>query len=87
MVSADHFRQELRAQMARATIAGQMDVLIKSGELCRSLRTFTGSLGLIACCDAMQAEFKPGDTMILDRANGAGRPLFAAAFKVNWSFR
>ncbi len=23
-------------------------------------------------CDAMQAEIKPGDTMILDRTNGAG---------------
>jgi hypothetical protein len=23
-------------------------------------------------CEAMQAEMKPGDTMILDRANGAG---------------
>jgi hypothetical protein len=24
------------------------------------------------CCDAMQAEMKPGDMMILDRTSGAG---------------
>lgn len=72
MVSADHFRFELLAQMGRASSSGQIDILINSGELCRSLRTFTGSLGLIACCDAMQAEMKPGDTLLVERVNGAG---------------
>jgi hypothetical protein len=24
------------------------------------------------CCDAMQAEMKPGDTLLIERANGAG---------------
>jgi hypothetical protein len=68
MVSIDNFRQELRAQLARAATVGRIDVLINSGELCRSV----GSFGSVSCCDAMQAEFKQGDTMLLDRTNGAG---------------
>ena len=63
MVSTDHFRQELRAQFARAATGGRIDVLINSGELCRSITT--GSSGSASCCDAMQAEFKPGDTLLL----------------------
>jgi hypothetical protein len=73
MVSTDHFRRGLRAQMARATIAGQIDVLINCGQLYRSLGGYPGSIhGMPLCCDAMQAEMKLGDTIILDRANGAG---------------
>jgi hypothetical protein len=68
MVSTDHFRQELRAQLARAAMAGRLDVLINAGELCRSL----GSFGFALCSDAMQAEFEQGDTLLLDRTNGAG---------------
>jgi hypothetical protein len=73
VVFTDHFRRGLRAQMARATIAGQLDVLINCGRLYRSLGGYPGFIhGMPLCCDAMQAEFKPGDTMILDRTNGAG---------------
>jgi hypothetical protein len=73
MVSTDHFRRGLLAQMARATIAGQIDILINCGQLYRSLGGYPGSThGMSFCCEAMQAEMKPGDTMILDRANGAG---------------
>ena len=73
MVSIDHFRQGMLAQMARAAIGGQMDVLINSGELYRSLGGYPGSMhGMPSCCDAMRAEMKPGDTMVLDRTNGAG---------------
>jgi hypothetical protein len=85
MVSADHFRHELRVQMARAAINGQIDVLINCGELCRSLRTFIGSRGLIACCDTMQAEFKLGDTMVLDRANGAGMTVRYLLPRSKWT--
>jgi hypothetical protein len=70
MVSSDHFRQELLAQMGRAAHIGHIDVLINSGDLCRALPT--GSVWSSACCDAMQDEFKPGDTMLLDRSSGAG---------------
>jgi hypothetical protein len=67
MVSTDHFRHELLAQLDRA---GLIDILINSGELCRAVPK--GSAWSNACCDAMQDEFKPGDTMLLDRSSGAG---------------
>ena len=70
MVSTDHFRQELLAQLGRAATRGCIDILINSGELCRST-TRDGS-GPGSCCDAMQEEFKLGDTLLLDRTAGAG---------------
>jgi hypothetical protein len=70
MVSTDHFRQELLAQLDRAATGGRIDVLINSGELCRAVPK--GSAWSNACCDAMQDEFRPGDTMLLDRSSGAG---------------
>jgi hypothetical protein len=69
MVSFDHFRQELLAQLGRAATGGRIDVLINSVELCRSIRGISDST---ACCDAMQAEFKPGDILVLDRSHSAG---------------
>lgn len=73
MVSTDHFRQELLAQMKRAANGGRIDVLINSGELYRSLGGYPGSMhGMPSCCDAMQAEMKPGDTLLVERTNGAG---------------
>jgi hypothetical protein len=70
MVSTDHFRYELRAQLARAAKAGRLDVVISSAELCRSITN--GSSWYASCCEAMQAEFKQGDTLILDQTDGAG---------------
>jgi hypothetical protein len=76
MVSADHFRQGLLAQMSRAAKGGRVTVLINSSELYRSLGGYPGSThGMSSCCDAMQAEMKAGDTMILDRASGAGMTI------------
>jgi len=73
MVSTDHFRQELLAQMCRASAHGSIDILITSGELYRSLGGYPGSShGLPFCCDAMQDEMKPGDILLVERANGAG---------------
>jgi hypothetical protein len=73
MVSTDHFRQGLLAQMSRAAYGGRTDVLINSGELYRSLGGYPGSaLGMPSCCDAMQAEMKAGDVLLLGRTNGAG---------------
>ena len=63
MVSTDHFRQELLAQLGRAAAQGRIDVLINSGELCRSITK--GSSGSASCCDAMQEEFRLGDTLQL----------------------
>jgi hypothetical protein len=70
MVSTDHFRQELCAQLGRAATLGQIYVLVNSGELCRAIPS--GAAWSNSCCDAMQAEFKLGDTLVLDRSNGAG---------------
>ncbi len=70
MVSTDHIRHELLAQLGRAARQGRLDVFINSGELCRSITR--GSSGSASCCDAMQEEFNLGDTLLLDRTNGAG---------------
>jgi hypothetical protein len=70
MVSTDHFRQELFAQLGRAATQGRIDILINSGELYRSITR--GGFRSGSCCDAMQEEFKMGDTLLLDRTNGAG---------------
>jgi hypothetical protein len=70
MVSVDHFRQELLAQMDRAARGGRVDVLINCGELCLSISR--DNVQSKQSSDAMQAEIKPGDTTIFDRTSGAG---------------
>jgi hypothetical protein len=73
MVSTDHFRQELLAQLGRAATRGCIDILINSEELCRS--TPRDGSGPGSCCDAMREEFKMGDRLLLDRTNGAGMTI------------
>jgi hypothetical protein len=76
MVTIDHFRQGLLAQMSRAAIRGRIDVLINSGELYRTLGGYPGSThGMPSCWDAMQAEMKLGDTLLLDRTSGVGMTI------------
>jgi hypothetical protein len=76
MVSIDYFRQGLLAQMERATHGGRIDVLINSRELYHSLGGYRGSAhGMPSCCDAMQNEIKTGDTVLVERANGAGMTI------------
>lgn len=73
MVSVDYFRQGLLAQMSRAAKVGRIDVTINSGQLHRELGGNAGSMhALPLCCEAMQEELKSGDTLVLDRTNGAG---------------
>ena len=73
MVSIDHYRDELVAQLGRAAGLGRIDILTNAAELCRSLlKSPQTAQEMGRCCDAMQAEMKPGDSMIIDRANGAG---------------
>ena len=73
LVSTDHFREGLLAQMGRATKGGRIDISINSGELYRSLGGYPGSThGMPCCCDAMQDEMKLGDTLLVERTNGAG---------------
>jgi hypothetical protein len=69
MVSTDHFRQELLAQFGRAATQGRIDILINSGELCSSIR---GGSRSASCCDAMQEEFRLGDTLLVERTNRGG---------------
>ena len=84
MVSTDYFRQGLLAQMSRAAYGGRIDVLINSGELYRSLGGYPGSAhAMPSCCDAMQAEMKLGDTLLLDRASGVGMTVRYLLPRVN----
>jgi hypothetical protein len=73
MVTTDHFRKGLLAQMLRASKHGRIDVLINCGELYRSLGGYPGSThGMPLCCDAMQDEMQLGDILLIERVNGAG---------------
>jgi hypothetical protein len=73
MVSADHFAQELRAQMSRAAKHGSIDIVINSGELYRSVGGYPGSThGMPACCDAMPSEMMPGDILLVEQTGGPG---------------
>ena len=74
MVSVDYFRRELQAQMGRAAKSGLIDVLVNSGELYRSLGGYPDSMqhGMPFCCNAMQDEMKPGDTLLVEHTNGSG---------------
>jgi hypothetical protein len=73
MVSIDHFRHELLAQFGRGARTGAIDILINSGELCRSLGGNSGhNSQIFSCCDAMQEEIRPGDTVLLERDSGPG---------------
>jgi hypothetical protein len=69
VVSIDHFRHELISQLRRAAAKGATSIVITSGELCQSIRM--GKSSTNACCEAMQAEMKPGDVLI-DQSSGAG---------------
>jgi Ni2+-binding GTPase involved in maturation of urease and hydrogenase len=69
MVSADHFAHELRTQLRSAAEQGAATIVITSGELCKSIRGSGRSTQ--ACCEAMQAEVKPGDVVLVENS-GSG---------------
>ncbi len=71
MVSFVHFRQELLAQMDGATIRGQKDVVINCLELHVAVGVFP-SQNHHTAADVMEAERKPGDIVLVERANPAG---------------
>jgi hypothetical protein len=70
MVSIDHFAHELRTQLRSAAAQGATNILISSSELCRSIRTESGSMD--ACCEAMQEEIKHGDIIVQGKGSGEG---------------
>jgi hypothetical protein len=72
MVSVDHFRYELIAQLRRAASEGATTMVVTSGDLCRSIRD--ANRWTQACCEAMKAEMKDGDVMI-DERSGLGMTI------------
>jgi hypothetical protein len=72
MVSADHFAHELRTQLRSAAAQGATTIVITSGELCKSIRA--SGHWTRSCCEAMQAEVKPGDVVLVS-ASGAGMTI------------
>jgi hypothetical protein len=70
MVSVDHFTQELKWQLRTAAEQGATTVVITSEDLCKLIRD--GSRSTQACCDAMQAEVKPGDVVLVPQNIGSG---------------
>jgi hypothetical protein len=80
LVSVDHFRHELLAQMNRAVEHGSIVTVINSGELYRSLGGYPGSMhGMPACCEAMRSEMKPGDILLVEQASG---PAMTARYRL-----
>jgi hypothetical protein len=73
MVSIDHFRQEIRAQMSRAASHGATFILINGGELRRKLRGDEASVE--ACSKAMRAELNPGDIVLIEASPGVGMTI------------
>jgi hypothetical protein len=72
MVSADHFAHELLTQLRSAAAQGATTIVITSGELCKSIRGSGHSTQ--ACCEAMLAEVKPGDDVLVS-ASGVGMTI------------
>jgi hypothetical protein len=70
MVSVDHFTYELRSQLRTAAAQGATTIVITSRELCKSVRM--GSAWHDACCEAMQLEVRPGDTVLHGKEFGVG---------------
>ena len=65
MVSTDHFRRELQAQLARASACGLADSIISAGMLHRMSGGYPGSQhGIQRCREAMRAEIQPGDVLL-----------------------
>ncbi len=72
MVSVDHFAYELRLKLKDAAEQGAANIVITSGEFCKAIRNSGHSTQ--ACCDAMQAEVRPGDDVLVS-ASGLGMKI------------
>lgn len=64
LASHDHFRQELRAQMALAASGGASHVQIDTGELHYGMGIAPLPASDIVCRDVMRAEMQSGDTLV-----------------------
>jgi hypothetical protein len=70
LVSIDHFAHELTSQLRHAAEQGATTIVITSGELCSFIRK--AGNWTEACCEAMQAEVKPGDDVLVEQGRGSG---------------
>lgn len=73
MVSSDHFQQELKAQLGRASSRGANHLLVNVRDLHCSLGDFAGSReDLMTCRLAMRSEMVVGDVLIVTEDTQAG---------------
>src|ERR1700677_2267 len=66
-ISVDHFRHELLMQLRDAADQGGTTIVITAGELCKKIRSTQ------ACIEAMLAEVKPGDDILVSSSGAATR--------------
>jgi hypothetical protein len=71
MISSEHFRAELQAQMERAATRGQKHVVINALELHVALGVIPRSDPHTAA-DVMECERKPSDVLLVAKANATG---------------
>ena len=71
MVSSEHFRAELQAQMERAATRGQKHIVINALELHVTLGVFPRPNHHTAA-DVMECEKKPGDVLLVAKGDVTG---------------
>ncbi|MDT7810229.1 MAG: hypothetical protein QOJ42_145 [Acidobacteriaceae bacterium] len=76
LVSIEHFRNELWAQIGAAIKRGEPHILINSGELHRAVGGYPGpDHRMPTCCDVMRAEMQTGDSLVESPEKGNGANL------------
>ena len=74
--TADDFRKELSAQLARGTKRGAAHLEVNSGELHRVLGGYPGpNHRMPICCEVMRREINDGDEVISEPMGGKGASL------------
>lgn len=71
MVSSERFREELHAQMKRATARGQKHIVINALELHVALGVFLRPYHHTAA-EVMDSERRSGDVVLVEKDNAAG---------------
>ena len=72
MASADHYSQELSAQLGRAATRGMKHVLVTARELHSPLGDFpTANNQMVSCRLAMRSEMKARDVLLVAEDNAA----------------
>ena len=71
MISSEHFRAELQAQMERAATRGQKRIVINALELHVALGVFPRPNHHTAV-DVMECEWKSGDVLLVSKGDATG---------------